>query len=83
MVEQELRNTKQQLHKPKMELFLPSSGFYEDIEDDVRIGITHISLYMSLLQHWNLAGGRNLLSIERALIIKAAKINAVIPITSG
>ena len=59
-----------------MEVFPPISGFYEAIEDDVRISTTHISLYMSLLQDWNLAGGRNLLSIERALIIKAAKINA-------
>lgn len=59
-----------------MELFPPLSGFYEAIEDDVRIGTTHISLYMALLQQWNLAGGRNPFLIERVVIMKAAKINA-------
>jgi hypothetical protein len=59
-----------------MELFPPLSGFYEAIEGDVRIGATHISLYMALLQQWNLAGGQNPLSIERAAIMKVAKINA-------
>jgi replication initiation and membrane attachment protein DnaB len=59
-----------------MELFPPLSGFYEAIEDDVRIGTTHISLYMALLQQWNLAAGRNPFLIERVVIMKAAKINA-------
>ncbi|MFM9910322.1 MAG: hypothetical protein ACKVOW_13285 [Chitinophagaceae bacterium] len=59
-----------------MELFPPLSGFYEAIEDDVRISTTHISLYMALLQQWNLAGGKNPLPIERTVIMKAAKINA-------
>jgi replication initiation and membrane attachment protein DnaB len=59
-----------------MELFPPLSGFYEAIEGDVRIGTTHISLYMALLQQWNIVGGKNPFSIERAVIMKAAKINA-------
>jgi replication initiation and membrane attachment protein DnaB len=59
-----------------MELFPPLSGFYQAIADDARIGSTHISIYMALLQQWNLAGGKNPFSIERALIMKAAKINA-------
>lgn len=59
-----------------MELFPPLSGFYEAIKDDVRVGTTHISLYMALLQQWNIAGGRNPLSIQRSVIMKAAKINA-------
>lgn len=59
-----------------MELFPPLSGFYEAIEGDVRIGATHISLYMALLQQWNLAGGRNPFPIERTVIMKTAKINA-------
>jgi hypothetical protein len=59
-----------------MELFTPLSGFYEAIDGDVRIGSTHISLYIALLQQWNLNGGRNPLSIERGIIMKAAKINA-------
>jgi len=59
-----------------MELFPPLTWFYEAIEGDVRIGATHISLYLALLQQWNLAAGKNPLSIERIVIMKAAKINA-------
>ena len=46
------------------------------IEEDARIGTTHISLYMALLQQWNLNGGLNPVIITRAAIMKAAKINA-------
>lgn len=59
-----------------MELFPPMTVFYEAIEDDARIGTTHISLYMALLQQWNLNGGMNPIIIARATIMKAAKINA-------
>lgn len=59
-----------------MELFPPLTGFYEAIEDDARISTTHISLYMALLQQWNLSGGTNPVNIGRASIMKAAKINA-------
>ncbi len=58
-----------------MELFPPLSGFYEAIEGDVRIGATHISLYMALLQQWNISGGKNPFPIERTAIMKVAKIN--------
>ncbi len=59
-----------------MELFPPLTGFYEAIEDDVRISTTHISLYMALLQQWNINGGTNPVAVVRANIMKAAKINA-------
>lgn len=59
-----------------MELFPPLTGFYEAIEEDARIGTTHISLYMALLQQWNMNGGKNPISIERSVIMKTAKINA-------
>jgi hypothetical protein len=59
-----------------MELFPPLSDFYEAIEGNARIGATHISLYMALLQQLNLTGGRNQLSIERDVIMRTAKINA-------
>lgn len=59
-----------------MELFPPLTGFYEAIEDDVRIGTTHISLYMALLQQWNLNGGMNPVKVVRSNIMNAAKINA-------
>ena len=59
-----------------MELFPPLTEFYEAIEDDVRIGTSHISLYMALLQQWNLNGGINPVTIVRTSIMKAVKINA-------
>ena len=59
-----------------MDIFRPMTVFYEAIEDDVRISTTHISLYMALLQQWNLNGGINPVIITRATIMKAAKINA-------
>ena len=59
-----------------MELFPPMTDFYEAIENDVRIGTTHISLYMALLQQWNLNGGLNPVIITRATVMKAAKIYA-------
>ncbi len=58
-----------------MELFRPMTEFYEAIEDDGRIGTTHISLYFALLQQWNLRGGINPVIIVRTNIMKAAKIN--------
>ncbi len=59
-----------------MELFPALTGFYDAIEDDVRISPTHISLYMALLQEWNINGGTNPVTIVRGGIMKAAKINA-------
>jgi hypothetical protein len=59
-----------------MEIFPPLSGFYQAIADDARISSTHISIYMALLQQWNITGGNNPVKIERNIIMKAAKINA-------
>lgn len=59
-----------------MELFPPLSLFYKAIADDSRLGSTHISLYMALLQQWNIKGGVNPVYISRTEIMKIAKINA-------
>jgi len=59
-----------------MQMFEPLTVFYKAIADDARIGTTHISLYMALLQQWNLNGGMNPIIIARVTIMKAAKINA-------
>jgi hypothetical protein len=59
-----------------MELFHPLTIFYNAIADDARIGATHISIYMALLQQWNINGGKSPLEIKRPEIMKAAKINA-------
>ena len=59
-----------------MELFPALTIFYNAIADDARIGATHISIYMALLQQWNLNGGENPILIERSFIMKSAKVNA-------
>jgi hypothetical protein len=59
-----------------MEPFKPLSMFYDAITEDARIGTSHISLYMALLQQWNRSGGKNPVIFDRASIMKAAKINA-------
>ncbi|HAK12961.1 MAG TPA: hypothetical protein DCO78_14265 [Chitinophagaceae bacterium] len=59
-----------------MDIFPPLTGFYDAIAADTRISASHISIYMALLQQWNVNVGNNPVKIERALIMKAAKINA-------
>jgi hypothetical protein len=59
-----------------MELFPPLTSFYSAIANDTRIGATHISLYMALLQQWNLNKGENPILIERKKVMKAAKISS-------
>ena len=59
-----------------MDIFPPLTGFYDAIAADTRIGASHISIYMALLQQWNITGGCNPVKIERAIIMRAAKINA-------
>ena len=54
-----------------MEPFEPLTEFYETIADDGRISATHISLYIALLQQWNLNGGKNPVTINRESIMKA------------
>ncbi len=59
-----------------MELFPPLTDFYNAIADDVRIGPLHISVYIALLQQWNLNGGINPIKVSRDMIMKQTKINA-------
>ncbi len=58
------------------QIFEPLTDFFEAIADDPRIGVTHISLYVSLLQQWHLNESKNPLTIQRKIIMKAAKINS-------
>lgn len=59
-----------------MSSFQPLTEFYKAIQDDQRIGSTHISLYMALLQQWNINGGMNPVVLYRSVIMKAAKISS-------
>jgi hypothetical protein len=58
-----------------MEPFEPLTEFYETIADDGRISATHISLYIALLQQWNLNDGKNPIIINRKTIMNTAKIS--------
>lgn len=57
-------------------MFPPLTAFYNAISQDARIGATHISLFMALLQQWNLNKGENPILIEREKVMKAAKISS-------
>ncbi len=59
-----------------MEIFQPLMGFFQAIENDVRIGGTHISLYFALLHKWNMNQTKNPFFIVRDDLMKTAKINA-------
>lgn len=59
-----------------MELFPPLTKFYNAIEKDARINTTHISLYMAILQQWNLSNGKKAIKVKRADLMKLAKISA-------
>ena len=59
-----------------MEMFPFLTMFYKRISEDNRISTTHISLYMALVQQWNLTGGKNPFPIRREEVMKAAKISA-------
>jgi len=59
-----------------MELFTPLNDFCHAISNDARIGTTHISLFIALLQQWNLNGGNNPILIARDAVMKTAKINS-------
>ena len=53
------------------------TSFYETIQDDPRIGATHISLYMALFQLYNLNEFRNPINICRKKVMEVAKISGV------
>jgi replication initiation and membrane attachment protein DnaB len=59
-----------------MEVFPPLTNFYTAIAEDPRIGTSHVSTYLALLQQWNVKGSVNPFQIERTTIMKIAKINA-------
>lgn len=59
-----------------MDIFPPLTGFYKAIAADTRIGASHISIYIALLQQWNLNGGTNPILVKRDEIMQRAKILA-------
>ena len=58
-------------------MYIPQlTQFFAIIEKDKRIGGTHICIYMTLFQHWNLKGFKNPISITRSEIMVASNIQA-------
>src|SRR5688500_4220869 len=49
------------------------SAFYGKVEDDKRIGVTHISLYMALFQMWTLQNCESPMAITRDKLMPIAK----------
>jgi hypothetical protein len=52
------------------------SGFFDRVVLDDRLNPTHISMYMSLFQIWNLNRFNNPISISRSEMMKVSKIHA-------
>lgn len=59
-----------------MDTFPPLTCFYNAIAADTRIGASHISIYMALLQLWNISEGNNPFIINRNLVMQTAKISS-------
>jgi hypothetical protein len=51
--------------------------FYNAIQNDARIGSSHISLYMALFQLYNLNGFKNPIDIYRKGVMRIAKIRGI------
>lgn len=50
--------------------------FFDVVKEDPRIGLCHVSLYMSLVAHYIESGTVNPFSFPRKLIMQKAKINS-------
>ena len=57
-----------------MEVVKELTAFYKEIDEDNRIGTSHISLYMALFQAYNLNNFGNPFYINRRGIMRASKI---------
>jgi hypothetical protein len=59
-----------------MDIFPPLTDFYNAIATDARIGTSHISIYMALLQQWNINSGTGPILVKRNMIMERAKVMA-------
>jgi hypothetical protein len=53
------------------------TNFFSAIREDHRISISHISLYMTLFQLYNLNQFQNPIKITRAAVMQVAKISGL------
>jgi len=59
-----------------MEPLKPLTNFIETAADDMRINVTHIAVYLSVLYQWSLNQFESPISVCREDIMKMAKVNA-------
>ncbi len=59
-----------------METLKPLSDFFLAIENDCRISITHIGVYVALLQYWQEHEYQNPIQVFSYEIMRIAKISA-------
>lgn len=59
-----------------MEAIRPLSVFFEAIERDARISITHIGVYAALLRYWQLHACRNPVEAYSYELMRVAKLSA-------
>ena len=52
------------------------TGFFDRVNHDESLNPTHISLYVSLFQCWNLNRFKNPISISRSEVMRISKISA-------
>lgn len=52
------------------------ADFFMVIADDARITVTHISLYLALLNEWQIGNLPETMEIDRVMIMEKAKISA-------
>ena len=52
------------------------TGFFQKVSDDDRLNPTHISMYVSLFQLWNVNRFKNPISISRSLVMHVCKISS-------
>jgi len=57
-------------------MFRPLSVFFDGIDNDARISITHIGLYATLVQYWQAQGFPNPMRAYTREIMPLAKISA-------
>ncbi len=53
------------------------NGFFKKLEQDERMGVYHISLYLSCFQIWNLNRFKNPFSVSRCEMMKLSKIGSI------
>jgi len=53
------------------------TSFFNAIQEDNRIGMSHISIYMALFQLYNLNDFQNPIEITRSLVMRVAKITGL------